>query len=506
MANLADKIIEYAETLVLVGGDCNDQQFTCLPWEKKFIRGAFNNPGPAALSIARGNGKTALVAVLACAVVDPAGPLHGNRKEVLAIAAAFAQATIVFSDVLAMLGRKYNLADRKVWRVRDSANEATIRHVASGSMMRAMGGNPALVHGRRPALALLDEPAKWQPARSAKMYAAVKTGLGKMPNSKLIALGTHPVDSDHWFSKLLASASYSQVHAARPTDPLYQTRTIRRANPSYDLLPSLRKELAEEAGEARLDESARAEWEAYRLNKGVMDTVESLLMDATTWADAEKKDTAQSGPYALGVDPGTTAAMSACAAFWPNTGRLDCFAVFPAVPSLLDRGRADGVTDLYARMHRQGGLVIAGERVSDLAAMLREARARWGDPAAVVSDRWREGELREALNAAGVPPCAFTLRGQGFKDGAEDVRMFRRSVFSGRCRPVPSLLLRTAMSEARTAIDASGNQKLAKSTQGGRRARARDDAAAAAILAVAEGERRVGGGKPSNVVELRRVA
>ena len=46
------------------------------------------------------------------------------------------------------------------------------------------------------------------------------------------------------------------------------------------------------------------------------------------------------------------------------------------------------------------------------------------------------------------------------------------------------------MEEARTVTDTAGNQKLAKSTEGGRRRRARDDAAAAAILAVAEGRRR----------------
>ena len=54
-----------------------------------------------------------------------------------------------------------------------------------------------------------------------------------------------------------------------------------------------------------------------------------------------------------------------------------------------------------------------------------------------------------------------------------------------------SLLLRSALAEARTVSDPAGNEKLSKKIgQGGRRMRARDDAAAAAILAVAEGVRR----------------
>ena len=56
--------------------------------------------------------------------------------------------------------------------------------------------------------------------------------------------------------------------------------------------------------------------------------------------------------------------------------------------------------------------------------------------------------------------------------------------------PVKSLLLTAAMGEARVLTDPAGNSKLAKGSEGGRRMRAKDDAAAAAILAVALGVRR----------------
>ena len=54
----------------------------------------------------------------------------------------------------------------------------------------------------------------------------------------------------------------------------------------------------------------------------------------------------------------------------------------------------------------------------------------------------------------------------------------------GKVTPVKSLLLTSAISEARTVADTAGNAKLAKGAEGGRRLRARDDAAAAAILVV----------------------
>ena len=80
-------------------------------------------------------------------------------------------------------------------------------------------------------------------------------------------------------------------------------------------------------------------------------------------------------------------------------------------------------------------------------------------------------------------------------DGGADVREFRRAFAEGKVRPVPSLLLAAAASEARTVADPAGNAKLAKATEGGRRRRAKDDAIAAAILAVALGVR-LGSGAP----------
>ena len=125
----------------------------------------------------------------------------------------------------------------------------------------------------------------------------------------------------------------------------------------------------------------------------------------------------------------------------------------------------------------------------DVRELLEVALARFGRPSAVVADRWREAELRDGLHAAGVPVVALTLRGMGYRDGGKDVRAFRKACLQGRVTPLPSLLLRSAMAEARTVSDPAGNAKLSKGSQGGRRLRARDDAAAAAILAVGVGSR-----------------
>ena len=164
----------------------------------------------------------------------------------------------------------------------------------------------------------------------------------------------------------------------------------------------------------------------------------------------------------------------------------------PELPGLADRGLRDGVDGLYADMAARGELLIAGRCVADVGRLLEEALDRWGRPGVIVCDRWREAELRDALEAVGFPLTSLTVRGQGFRDGGEDVRIFRRACLSRRVKPERFLLLRAAMAEARVATDVSANAKLAKKMEGGRRANARDDAVAAAILAVAEGVRREG--------------
>ena len=161
---------------------------------------------------------------------------------------------------------------------------------------------------------------------------------------------------------------------------------------------------------------------------------------------------------------------------------------FPEHPTLKTRGTKDGVASLYEQCHRRGELVIAGQFTTDVHELLRVALARWGKPYQIVCDRYREADLREALGKAGIPLCRLIFRGQGFRDGAEDVRNFRKACLDGNVVPVKSLLLRSAMSVARCVSDVSGNAKLAKTGQG-KRPGARDDAAAATILAISSGTR-----------------
>ena len=306
----------------------------------------------------------------------------------------------------------------------------------------------------------------------------------------MICLGTRPAASDHWFSKILSGgAIYCQSHAARLSDPPFQVKTWRRANPSFDHLPSLAAEIREESEHAKSDPAMLSAFQALRLNLGMSDVMFASLLDVTTWENIEG-DAAVHGPTVWGVDLGTNAAMSAVACYWPETGRLEVLSAFPNEPGLGERGLRDGVGRLYIEGARRGELIQVGGSAVDISELLQAALARFGPPAALAADRWREAELRDALKKAGVPRASLSLRGMGFKDGAEDVRAFRRAALEGRVTPIKSLILTSAMSEARCIMDAAGNAKLCKGSEGGRRLRARDDSVAGALLAVSLGSRR----------------
>ncbi len=494
----ARRVLSYLEGLTCTQGHGAGEPFRVLPWERRFVVGALaDGVGEAALTVARKAGKTTLTAAIAAAYLDGDG-VAGPASEIAVVSATLKQSRRLFRHVLRFLDAAGRLGR---YRKQDTVNQASLESLEDGRTLDCLGANPGGLHGGAPALILADEVAQWPKGKVDAMLAALRTSLGGIPGSRLILLGTRAATSAHPFALALKTSDYVQVHAARDGDPPFWKRTWQRANPSLRYFPALEEQTRREARKARGNPEALAAFRALRLNLGVADVLESVLIEAETWAAIEGEADA-AGPCVWGVDLGGTAAQSAVSAYWPGTGRLDVLAAFPSRPTLAERGLRDGVGSLYRDMARRGELTVHDGHAVDVSRLLRDALDRFGRPVAVAADRWREGELRDGLEGAGVPMASLSLRGMGYRDGGADVRAFRRAIAEGKVAPRVSLLLRAAMAEARTVSDPAGNAKLAKQREGGRRERARDDAAAAAILAVAEGVRR-GAVKP---VRRRRYA
>ena len=269
-------LLAYLAGLTISQGRLAGQSFKVLPWQTRFVRGAFA-PGTqtAALSVARGNGKTALLSGIAAASLD--GPLAVPRGETVIVASSFEQARISFEHVISFMGTK--LHDKGRWLIWNTAQQARIEQRKTGARVRCIGSDPRRAHGLAPVLVLADEPAQWPETTGERMVAALRTAAGKQPHSRFVALGTRPADAEHWFAEMLAGgADYGQSHAAGAEDPRFHKRTWVKANPSLAHMPDLLAAIRNEARQARQDPALLAAFEALRLNLGTDDAAVATLL------------------------------------------------------------------------------------------------------------------------------------------------------------------------------------------------------------------------------------
>ena len=187
---LAKRLEDYIQGLVISQGRYAGEPFWLLPWQKRYLRGAFK-PGvmDAALSLGRGGGKTTFVAAIAAATVDVDGPLVAPRAENIVVASSFEQGMIAFRHILSFLQptfEKYGIGAAHRYRVQDSANRASITDTSTGAMLRVVGSDPARAHGLAPALVLADEVAVWPRGNVEAMISVLMTSRGKIPNSRML--------------------------------------------------------------------------------------------------------------------------------------------------------------------------------------------------------------------------------------------------------------------------------------------------------------------------------
>ena len=97
------ELLEHIKKYKVTQGEGAGELINIFPWEEKFILGLEKNKGSnAALSMARGNGKTSLIGTISAACID--GPLRMPRAETIVVAPSLNQARITFEHACAFLG------------------------------------------------------------------------------------------------------------------------------------------------------------------------------------------------------------------------------------------------------------------------------------------------------------------------------------------------------------------------------------------------------------------
>ena len=448
------------------------------PFQKRFIRQALK-PGidTAALSIPRGNGKSALAGHILTRVLDPDDVLFRPGTESVLGAASIEQARVVYRFVRA------DLEGRPGYRFLDSHTRIGVTHVPTNTRLRVISSNAKTAFGLvNTPYAVLDEPGSFEVVGGQLLWDAVQTAQGK-PGSplKIIIIGTLAPAMSGWWHDLVEDGSRGStyVQALRGDPERWDSwHEIRRCNPLTAISADFRKKLLEERDEARKDSRLKARFLSYRLNVPSGDE-STMLLTVDDWERVVGRPVPpREGRPITAYDLGGGRAWSAAVACWKN-GRVEALAVAPGVPSLQEQEKRDRVpTGTYRMLAQTGALRIAeGLRVQPPAHLHRAAVAAWGPPEVILCDRFRLAELQDVVGSTPLSP-----RVARWSEAASDIRALRKLAADGplACEEGSRALLTASLSAAMVVNDDQGNTRLKKRSTNNT---ARDDVAAALVLA-----------------------
>ena len=478
-----DVVAQWAESSLLVPtGPLRGQPYKLDSWQREWLTNALApNIREAGLSVARKNGKSGLVAALLLAHL--CGPLNGPnwRGVVVSLTGALAAE---LREAIRQTAEISGLIDRLTIKASPPPGSITGQ---DGATLTILASDKATGHAIGCDIATIDESGLI-PESGRELWNAVLSSVsGRDGRLLCISIRGH----GPMFSELAERAGSPGVHwqefAAPEGCALDDEKAWELANPGLASRIKSRAYMVDAARRAIAVPADASLFRAYDLNQPLNPSKESICQPSE-WVACERKELpARQGGCVVGFDLGGSSSMTALAAFWPSTGRLEAWGAFPDNPSLAERGRADGVGGLYEQMAARGELRTYRGRVTPVADFLADCAERLAGERILASgaDRYRRAEAETALEDAGLDwLCEW--RGQGASagaDGSHDVRSFQRLVLGGRLAVAESLLLRSAVASSELRYDNAGNPALDK-----RKARARIDALSAAVIAAGLGE------------------
>ena len=258
---------------------------------------------------------------------------------------------------------------------------------------------------------------------------------------------------------------------------------LRKANPGIESGILHLEDLIRDARMAKKIPANEPHFRAHHLNQRQSPTKE-LICSPTEWQKCVVKHSLELPPRTgeawIGFDPGGSASLTATCTMWAN-GRVEFHTAVPAIPSLAERGTADGCGGLYVQAASRGELRAYSGKVTPIRDFLAGVIHDLAGVELVGggSDQYRRAEVEQVLDdpATGVEfDWSFRRMGAG-PQGSSDVRAFQTFLLKGEIKTVTSLLFAYGLSSATIARDGNGNPSLLRSGRG------RIDLVSAAVLA-----------------------
>jgi phage terminase large subunit-like protein len=486
----AQAVIDFIQTLTVPSGSGQGQPFKLLKFEIDFIKDIYEPTLPdkrravrrAILSMARKNGKTALIAAIALAHL--VGPEWQPNGEIYSAANDRDQAAIIFKFAKQIVELDAELSRR----VDVIPSTKTMIARRSGSVYRAVSAEAGTKHGYMPNLVIYDELAQ---AKNRDLYDVLDTSFGACKEPLFIVISTQSNDPEHILSQLIDDGLSKSdpsitchLHAADPDCLLNDKRQWKKANPALgvfrdydDLAAAIDKAIRMPADEPKVRN--------LLLNQRVRPS--SILISRAEWMGCIGEVQFQPGEEIyLALDLSNTLDLSALLmASADDVARVRPFFWKPA-DQLTEQSFRDFGSGNYRYLEWEKAghiLTTQGKSINKEAIALHIAdlsqrfRIR-----ALAYDRWRMDEILREFDRIGFqaykaeelddgrPQKAKHYRdglrlipwGQGFKDMAPAIDALESAVVDHKLVHPNNPCLNWNMANAIAVMDPAGGRKLDK--------------------------------------------
>ena len=440
------------------------------PFQRAFIIDTYDNPkgtSRSILSLARKNGKTALIAGILLAHV--AGPEAKLNSQIVSGAMSRDQASLVFNLAVKMIHLSPELM--KAIRIQPSAKKLT--GLARNVEFRALSAEGKTAHGLSPLVAILDEVGQVRGSRS-EFIDAIITSQGAHDAPLLIVISTQaPNDADLlsiWIDDARQSLdphTVLHIYEAPKDCELDNEMAWREANPAIGRFRSF-NDVVEQAERAKRMPSFEPTFRNLTLNQRV--EMMSPFISKSVWiANSEEADESvfYEEPVFVGIDLSGKTDLT-CMVMVAFRERWHVKAIFwTPQKGLHERAKRDRAP--YDTWQEQGYIrAIPGASI-DYEAVAREIVETLADcnVAAMAFDRWRFDLLKSEFDKLSVeyPLLPF---GQGFKDMAPAIDRVEEILLNNQVSHGGNPVLTMCMANSRVERDAAGNRKLNKVKATGR--------------------------------------
>ena len=465
-----EKIIRFIESLCPVPeGKFVGQKIKLLPFQRDFILSVYDNKhgtSRAYLSVARKNGKSALIAGILLAHI--VGPEARTNSQIISGARSRDQAALVFK----LAEKMVRLSPFLSKLVRIVPSQKSLIGLPCNVEYKAISAEAGTAHGLSPVLAILDEVGQVRGSNDA-FIEAIETAQGAHDDPLLIAISTQAATDGDLFSIWLDDAAnakdkriISHVYSAPEECEIMDKSAWEAANPALGHFRSL-KDVEDFAKQAdRLPAKANSFRWLY-LNQRIEAT--SPFLTRAEWeANNAEPEIFEGMPCYAGLDLSASRDLTALVLVFPDHDIFHVKAKF-FLPSdgLRDKAKTEKVP--YDIWHEQGHLktidgpvIIPAMIAQEVAELSQKYKLQM-----LAYDRWRINDFQRELDTIGVQ-VPMAPYGQGFKDMAPAVDKLERLVAERKLKHGGNPILNMCAANAVAERDPAGNRKLTKAKSAGK--------------------------------------